>query len=113
MFGKPSVRRSRRPAPSLSTTSIPWRAPCAKGDWKLVWKASLPQKIELFNLAKDKSEQADVAAQNPDKVGELQARITDLAGEMAPPLLMMEALRLTFFVPPVTPDPSVLFSIGD
>ncbi|HEY0698147.1 MAG TPA: arylsulfatase, partial [Micromonospora sp.] len=84
-----------------------------QGDWKLVWKASLPQKIELFNLADDKSEKADLAAQNPDKVKELQARITELAGEMAPPLLLMEAVRLTFFAPPVLGDPSVLFSLGD
>jgi len=25
----------------------------------------------------------------------------------------MEAVRLTFFVSPVTPDPSVLFNLGD
>jgi len=84
-----------------------------QGDWKLVWKASLPPKIELFDLSGDPSEAADLADRNPDKVRELQARITQLAGEMKPPLLIMEAVRLTFFVPPVTPDPSVLFNLGD
>lgn len=84
-----------------------------QGDWKLVWKASLPPKVELFDLSGDPSEAADLADRNPDKVRELQARITQLAGEMRPPLLIMEAVRLTFFVPPVTPDPSVLFSLGD
>jgi arylsulfatase A-like enzyme len=84
-----------------------------QGDWKLVWKASLPPKVELFDLSGDPSEAADLADRNPDKVRELQARITQLAGEMKPPLLIMEAVRLTFFVPPVTPDPSVLFSLGD
>lgn len=84
-----------------------------QGDWKLVWKAALPPKVELFDLAEDKSEENDLSAQNPDKVKELQARITQLAGEMTPPLLLMEAVRLTFYVPPVTVDPSVLFSLGD
>lgn len=26
------------------------------GDWKLVWKAALPPKVELFDLAKDPGE---------------------------------------------------------
>lgn len=84
-----------------------------KGDWKLVWKASLPPKAELFNLADDKSEAHDLAAVNPDRMKELQGRIVELAGEMAPPQLLMEAVRLTFFAPPVTADPSTLLSLGD
>jgi arylsulfatase A-like enzyme len=84
-----------------------------QGNWKLVWKASLPQKVELFNLAQDKTEATNLAGQNPEKVKELQTRITELAGEMAPPLLLMEAVRLTFFAPLVTPDPSALFNAGD
>jgi arylsulfatase A-like enzyme len=82
-------------------------------DWKLVWKASLPQKLELFNLAQDRSEAMNLAADNPAKVVELQARISALAGEMAAPLLIMEAVKLTFFAPPVTADPSLLFAVGD
>ncbi len=84
-----------------------------QGDWKLVWKAALPQKVELFNLADDPAEANDLSAQHPDKVGAMQARITELASQMAPPLLILEAVRLTFYVPPVTPDVSVLFSLGD
>jgi hypothetical protein len=83
------------------------------GDWKLVWKASLPQRLELFNLADDQTETNNLADQNLDKVRILQARITELAGEMAPPLLLIEAVRLTFFAPPVTPDLSTMFSAGD
>jgi hypothetical protein len=84
-----------------------------QGEWKLVWKAALPQKVELFNLADDKAEAKNLAVENPTKVAELKARVEELAADMAPPLLMMEAVRLTFYVPPVTADPSVLFSLGD
>jgi len=84
-----------------------------QGDWKLIWKAALPQTVSLFDLAKDKSETTNLAAENPEKVRQLQARISELAGEMAQPLLLMEAVRLTFFSPPVMPDTSQMFNIGD
>jgi arylsulfatase A-like enzyme len=70
----------------------PFRAAVRAGDWKLVWQATLPSKVELFNLAQDPSEQADAAAANPEKVRELQRRIEALAREAVPPLLMQEAL---------------------
>ncbi|MBX3540753.1 MAG: arylsulfatase [Chelatococcus sp.] len=91
----------------------PMGAAVRRGDWKLVWKAALPQRLELFNLRVDKSETQDLAAKNPQKVLELKARIEDLAAEMAPPLLLMEAVRLTFYTPPVTADPALLFNLGD
>lgn len=83
------------------------------GDLKLVWKASLPPKVELFNLKKDPSETKNVASKNPGAVATMKARLTELAGQMAPPLLVMEAVRLTFYVPPVSADPAVVFSGGD
>jgi arylsulfatase A-like enzyme len=105
--GKPSPRHE------LVYNVDPMAGAVRRDDWKLVWKAALPQAMELFNLAEDKAETTDLAAKNPEKVKELQARITELAGEMAPPLLLMEAVRLTFYAPPVTGDPDVLFSQGD
>ena len=39
--------------------------------------------------------------------------IVELSTQMAPPRLIMEAIRLTFYAPPVTGDPSVLFGQGD
>ncbi|HNX34888.1 MAG TPA: sulfatase-like hydrolase/transferase [Kiritimatiellia bacterium] len=43
-----------------------------QGDWKLV-KAHIDQAPRLHNLAQDPGEQTDLAAQNPDKVKQLQA----------------------------------------
>jgi arylsulfatase A-like enzyme len=70
------------------------------GDWKLVWLTPLPGSVELYNLASDPSEKTDVAAANPDRVAELQARVVALAKEMAPPLFAGEALRATLANPP-------------
>ena len=70
----------------------PFRAALRQGDWKLVWQATLPSKVELFNLAQDPSETTDLAARNPEKVAELRRRVEALAREAAPPLLMKEAL---------------------
>ncbi|RDJ08864.1 arylsulfatase B [Rhizobium grahamii] len=104
-----------RPSPRLEIVYNvdPMAGAVRDGDWKLVWKASLPPSVELFDLSKDKSETTNLADSNADKVRDLQGRVTALAAEMKPPLLVMEAVRLTFFAPPVTPDPSVLFNLGD
>ncbi|MCF1708648.1 arylsulfatase [Tabrizicola sp. J26] len=84
-----------------------------EGDWKLVWKASLPPAIELFNLKDDPAEATNLAAEMPSEVADLQARIIELSTQMAPPQLIMEAIRLTFYAPPVSGDPSVLLNQGD
>lgn len=91
----------------------PFAGAVRQGDWKLFWKAALPQRIELFNLAQDPSETINLADQYPAQVKDLQSRVTDLAMEMTPPLLLMDALRLIYFAPPVMPDASTMFNIGD
>lgn len=85
-----------------------------QGDMKLVWNAGLPGKVELFDIARDPGETTDLAAKDPELVARLQARLVELSKEMAPPLLIMEAIRLTFGAPPVAADPSSMFNqLGD
>ncbi len=46
-----------------------------RGDWKIAWGKRLPTspKWELYNLATDRSEQHDLAAERPELVKELSA----------------------------------------
>jgi arylsulfatase A-like enzyme len=60
-----------------------FRGAVRQGDWKLVWRAPLPSRVELFDLAHDPSETTNLADQNPDKVRTLQRRVDELAKEMA------------------------------
>ena len=84
-----------------------------QGDMKLVWKATLPPTVELFDLAKDKSEATNLAAKHAALAEKLQASIVKLAEQMAPSLLLMEAIGLTFGTPPLFPDPPAAFNAGD
>ncbi len=84
-----------------------------EGDMKLVWVAALPGSIELFDLSTDPGEGTNIADANPEVVTQLQARIVQLATEMAPPLLIREAIRLTYYVPPEMANMQDMLSIGD
>ena len=68
-----------------------FRAALREGDWKLVWQATLPSKVELFDVAKDPSEKVDLASKNPERVEELKRRIEGLAKEAVPSLLLESA----------------------
>jgi arylsulfatase A-like enzyme len=70
----------------------PFRAAVRNGDWKLVWQATLPSRLELFNVAQDAAEKVNLADKNPQKVAELQQRIETLAREAVPPMILTEAL---------------------
>ena len=72
--------------------------------WKLVWTTLLPQRIELFDLSKDIAEANNLADQYPDKVRELQAWATELAKQAAPPLFLLELVRLGLSHKPDFPD---------
>ena len=74
------------------------------GKWKLVWTATLPPMVELFDLDADPSEANDLSAANPEKVAELQGRVIELARSMVPPLLLQTAMALTFSQPMAIAD---------
>ena len=63
-----------------------FRGAVRRGDWKLIKIALLPGKTQLFNLAKDPSETTDVAAENPEIVKDLEARLLAYAKEQKPSL---------------------------
>jgi arylsulfatase A-like enzyme len=84
--GKPSPRTE------VVYNIEPFRAGLSQGDWKLVWHATLPSRIELFNLAQDPGETTNVADQHRDQVAALQQRIEALAREAVAPLVLEAAL---------------------
>ena len=105
---------TRTPRDEVVYNVDPTSGAVREGDMKLVWHAGLPGKVELFDLAKDPGETTNIADKNPELVAKLQARIVNLSKEMTPPLLVMEAIKLTFGTPPVAADPSSLFNeLGD
>jgi arylsulfatase I/J len=96
--GKPTPRQD------MVYNVEPYRAGVRKGDWKLVWTTLLPPSIELFDLSKDPDEKTNLADQNPEKVKELQAWVVDLAKQAAPPLFLLELVRLGLSHAPEFPD---------
>jgi len=54
------------------------------GEWKLIVQATLPGKVELFNIANDPEEAENVAGKYPERVKEMMAALTDYAYDMAP-----------------------------
>ncbi len=70
----------------------PMRAAIQQDGWKLVWRATLPARTELFDMTADPGEQRNLAAVHPDRVAALQQRAQQLAADSVPPLFMEEAL---------------------
>ncbi len=90
-----------------------FRGAVREGDMKLLWRAPLPAKLELYDIAKDPSEKTDIAAQNPEKVAELQKRIDQLAKEMVRSLFMaatFQAYMGRHAGPPVFPNEDGYFT---
>ncbi|MBP2551749.1 arylsulfatase A-like enzyme [Neorhizobium galegae] len=101
--GKPSARHE------MVYNVDPMGGAIRDGNMKLIWTAALPGRVELFDLSKDKSETTNLAERYPRIVRKLQERIRELSAQMAPPLLLGEAIKLTFGAPPKSWDPAAVF----
>ncbi len=93
-----------------------FRAGIRQGDWKLVWGATLPQKVELYNLAQDISETTNLAAAHPDIVATLQQRANSLAAVAVPSMLMQAEFKAIFerlHRPPSLPPEDASLGMGE
>ncbi|MCA9309991.1 MAG: arylsulfatase [Phycisphaerales bacterium] len=68
----------------------PFRAAIRDERWKLIWRTTLPSSVELYDLAADPTEMHDVAAEHPQVVARLQARVNELSVEAAKPLFLVD-----------------------
>jgi len=105
--GKPSPRTE------VVYNIEPYRAAVRQGDWKLVWRTTLPEKIELFNITTDPSEEKNLAKENPDKVALLQQRANELAAQAVKPLLLevgYKGIMREFHLPPAFPGEELEFN---
>jgi arylsulfatase A-like enzyme len=84
----------------------PFRAAVRQGDWKLVWRTTLPSSVELYNIVQDPSEKHNVAEQHPDIAGSLQKRASELAAAAVKPLYLeteFKAMLQRAKLPPAFP----------
>lgn len=72
----------------------PFRAAIRQGEWKLIWRTTLPSSVQLYNLATDPSETKNVAAVHPEKVSALQQRVEKAATEAAKPLILVDQFKV-------------------
>src|SRR5262245_9390617 len=86
--GKPS------PRDEVVYNLEPTGAGIRRGDWKLVWRTTLPPQVELYDVTQDPSETTNLADQNRAKVAELQKRAESLSRESVPPLLTNEVMKV-------------------
>ncbi|MCG3204577.1 MAG: Arylsulfatase [Elusimicrobia bacterium] len=85
-------------APSPRTEIIyniePFRGAVRQGDWKLIWRTTLPSSVELYNVADDPSEKKNLAELNLEKVSALQHRLNSLAKESVKPLFLVDQFKV-------------------
>ncbi len=94
----------------------PFRGGLRIGDWKLIWRTTLPSAIELYDIPQDPSEKTNLAEKNPQKVAELQKGIEQLARESAKSLFLLDAfgaVKSAAHGPPALPNEDAYFTRGD
>jgi arylsulfatase A-like enzyme len=72
----------------------PFRAALRQGDWKLIWRATLPSSVELYRLPEDPSEGHNLASAHPEKVAAMKDRLNALAQEAAKPLFLADQFKV-------------------
>lgn len=72
----------------------PFRAAIRQGDWKLIWRTTLPSTVFLFNLANDPSEETNLADSHPERVAALQRQINDAAQQAVKPLFLADQFKV-------------------
>ena len=70
-----------------------FRGAIRAGEWKLIVRATLPSKLELFDIANDPEESQNQAEAYPDRVKSLVKQLNDFAYEMATPKYLDEISR--------------------
>lgn len=70
-----------------------FRGAIRQGDWKLTRTATMPSRVELFNLRADPSEEDNQAEREPERVQAMSKRLTEFAWEMRPSLYLEELTR--------------------
>jgi arylsulfatase A-like enzyme len=85
--GKPSPRTE------IVYSIEPFRAALRQNEWKVIWRTLLPSRVELYRITEDPFEKTDVAAQNPEKIAALQARLEALAMESVKPLFLVDQFK--------------------
>ena len=70
-----------------------FRGAIRAGEWKLIVRATLPSKFELFDIANDPEESQNQAEAYPDRVKSLLKQLNDFAYEMAAPKYLDEIGR--------------------
>ncbi|GKT07176.1 arylsulfatase [Desulforhabdus sp. TSK] len=72
----------------------PFRAAMRQGDWKLIWRTTLPSSTDLYNLTEDPSEKNNLSAAYPDKVAAMQNRLNAAAKEAEKPLFLIDQFKV-------------------
>lgn len=72
----------------------PFRGAIRQGEWKLIWRTMLPSSVDLYQITEDPSEKKNLAAEHPDKVAAMQARLNELARDAAKPLFLLDQFKV-------------------
>ncbi len=92
----------------------PFRGAVRQGDWKLIWRTTLPSSVDLYNLAEDPYEKNNLAAAHPEKVAAIKERIEAAARESTKPLALLWMVGVAMKTDhPLMPTEEGLYTDGD